>query len=397
MQHVTSGVLASIAVVVSCTPPKVPQLQSLPPLKITEDAFEPARLELDSHLVSYTERGGYPEYILGPGDVLEITLREVELTTELATVRPDSNISFGLVENVRAGGKTLAELDQDLTAAVGSFIKNPKIDVQVSQYNSKIVSLLGAIESISTSEQQTGQGQYPLTKKTTVLDLILQAGGTTQDAQLNKVQLIRRGETYTLNLQTALSGDQSHNVILQAEDIIRVLGSGQLNKRVVVVGEVLNGGVYLLTEDATLLDAMGRAGGMAPMALRDDVRVIRSTRAGAKMFAVNFDRITNDLDLRQNVVLENNDIVFVPRSFIGDIAQTLDRIGPLLNILLLPASYRDLYTTGGGLRLDTGEPPEAGGSTIFTRALPGTSPAGKGVVADEEGSEKQEEGDGEEE
>ena len=389
MRHFTSGcLLIAIAVMGACTPPQVPNLEPLPEVKsFTDVPFEPAMLEIDTEKLPYTERRGYPEYIIGPADVLELTLREVELTTELVTVRPDSNISFGLVENIKAGGRTLAEIDDALTAAVGSFIKDPKVDVSIYEYNSKRVSLLGAIESISMAVQQTGQGQYPLSKKTKVLDLILQAGGTSQDAQLNRVQLIRSGVTHTLNLQTALSGEQSHNVILQADDIVRVPGAGQVNKRVVVIGEVVSPNVYLLTEDATLLDAMGQAGGMGPMALRDDVRVIRSTRKGPKMFGVNFDRITRELDLRQNVALENNDIIFVPRSFVGDIAQTFDRLEPMLEVLLLPAAFRDLYTTGGGLRLNTGEAPEAGARTIFTRALPGTSPAGKGAVPEGESEE----------
>ena len=383
--------LLCLTVLNGCTPPQVPVLEALPEPKITtESEFDPNMLESDPRLMPFTEKRGYPEYIIGPGDVMEITLRQVNLTTETVTVRPDSNISFGLVENVKAGGRTLAEIDRDLTSAVSQFIKEPKIDVVVTEYNSKRVSLLGAVESISTASQQTGQGQYSLTKKTKVLDIILEAGGTTQDAQLSKVQLTRSAKTYTLDLSAALSGDQSHNVVLQAEDIVRVPGSGA-SKRVVVIGEVTLPDVFLLSEDATLLDAMGQARGMTPMALRDDIRVIRSTREGAKMFGVNFDRITDDLDLRQNVALENNDIVYVPRSFTGDIAQTLDRVGPLLDILLLPASFRDLYTTGGGLRLDTGEPPESGSGSIFTRALPGTTPALKGAIPPEEETDEEDE------
>ena len=49
------------------------------------------------------------------------------------------------------------------------------------------------------------------------------------------------------------------------------------------------------------------------------------------------------------MALENDDIIFVPRSFIGDVNDVITKIEPLLNILLLPATYRDLYTTGGGL------------------------------------------------
>ena len=82
------------------------------------------------------------------------------------------------------------------------------------------------------------------------------------------------------------------------------------------------------------------------------------------------------------MALENDDIIFVPRSFIGDVNDVIAKIEPLLNILLLPATYRDLYTTGGGLRLDTGPPPASTAS--FTRTLPGTGkPAGDGRDGDD--------------
>jgi len=70
----------------------------------------------------------------------------------------------------------------------------------------------------------------------------------------------------------------------------------------------------------------------------------------------------------------------------GDINDVLNKAGPLLSVLLLPATYRDLYSTGGGLRIDTGTPTE--GAATFTRTLPGTS--AKPVAAEgaeEEGSD----------
>ena len=61
----------------------------------------------------------------------------------------------------------------------------------------------------------------------------------------------------------------------------------------------------------------------------------------------------------------------------------------LLNVLLIPATYRDLYTTGGGLWVDTGDPAETGATQGFTRPLPGT--AGKPVVVEGEEAEQDEE------
>ena len=101
-------------------------------------------------------------------------------------------------------------------------------------------------------------------------------------------------------------------------------------------------------------------------------------------------------DLSQNVVLSNNDIVFVPRSFMGDVNDVITKIEPLLNVLLIPATYRDLYTTGGGLRVDTGEPAVSSTTQGFTRPLPGVGKLVVPPVEEEEEGEEQD-GDGEQE
>ena len=96
------------------------------------------------------------------------------------------------------------------------------------------------------------------------------------------------------------------------------------------------------------------------------------------MFRLDFDRVTAG-DMDQNVALKSEDVIYVPRSFMGDVNDAIAKIDPLLSILLLPATYRDLYTTGGGLRIDTGE--TEGTGSVFTRTLPGT--AGKATTGAE--------------
>ena len=323
-------VAAAACLAAGCTAPPYPAVAPLPKQKpISAEAFDASQLPVNPELQAYELVGNVPVYLLGPGDLLEVTLRDEDVSFEEVLVRPDGNISFSLVENLPAQGLTVSELDSALTAALRRYLRDPKIDVEITEHRSKLVSVLGAILSINTAGKQTGQGRYPLRTRTTVLDIILEAGGTTEDAQLDKVQLIRGGRPYTLNLQRALStGDQSYNVILQAGDMVVVPGSGQLNKKVVVLGEVAHPNVYMFPEDTYLLDAMSKAGGMSPTALRDDIRVIRATSEGPRMFTVNFDRITRHLDLAQNMLLFNNDIVFVPRSFIGDVNEALAKISP---------------------------------------------------------------------
>ncbi|MBT4504022.1 MAG: polysaccharide export protein [Gemmatimonadetes bacterium] len=366
-------------------PPPVPQL--LPEEEVVE-LLEP--LPVTPHLQAYVEADGFPEYLIGPGDLLTIALRDVEVVVEKVTVRPDGNISFSLAEDIQAAGSTATQLDSALTAALGRFLRRPKVDVEVTEYRSKMISVLGAVQTVVTSGTKTGQGRYPLRGKSTVLDIILEAGGTTPDAQLDRVQLLRHGKGYTLDLQRVLeTGDPDHNPVVQGEDIIIVPGAAALTKKVIVLGEVQAPNVYLFAEDASLLEAVSRAGGLNANALRDDIRLIRGTEEGPQMFTVNFERITQFGDLQQNVGLKNNDIIYIPRSFMGDVNDVITKVEPLLDLLLLPSTYRDLYTTGGGLRIDTGEPPETGTNQVFTQPLPGFKPAVP--AAEQEEKEKKKE------
>lgn len=342
-----------------------------------------AAIPTDPMRQAYTERGGFSEYIIGVGDKLRFTLRDLQVTKEEVSVRPDGNISFSMLENVSAAGRTPTELDDDVTERLSRFLRTPRVDVEVIEYHSKIVSLLGAIETLESAPVKSGQGRYPLKGKTTLLDIILEAGGTTPDAQLDHVQLIRGDGSFRLNLQSVLaSGAQKDNIILQGGDVVIVPGTSLRSKKVIVLGEVARPNVYMFADDARLMEALSQAGDFTDAALRDDIRLIRVVEGSAQMYSINFERLVNHGDFRQNVALENDDIIFVPRSFIGDVNDVITKIEPLLNILLLPATYRDLYTTGGGLRLDTGEPPASTGS--FIRTLPGTAkPAGGGRDGDD--------------
>ncbi len=359
---------------------------SVPPVSdVSAIPVPPQRdaLPTDPMHQAFTDRGGFPAYIIGAGDQLGLTLRDVKLTKEEVVVRPDGNISFSMLENVRAAGRTPTELDVDLTERLSRFLRAPKVDVEVLTFQSKIVSVLGAIETLGGGGVKSSQGRYPLRGKTTVLDIILEAGGPTPDAQIDQVQLIRGEGSFRLDLRSVLSsGEQTDNVILQGGDIVIVPGSSLRSKKVIVLGEVMRPNVYMFSDNARLVEALSQAGGFAEAGLRNDVRLIRVVEGSAQMYSINFERLANQGDFRQNVALESDDIIFVPRSFIGDVNDVIGKIEPLLNVLLLPATYRDLYTTGGGLRLKTGEPT---GSTTFTRTLPGTAkPAGDGRDGEDE-------------
>ena len=132
------------------------------------------------------------------------------------------------------------------------------------------------------------------------------------------------------------------------------------------------------------------ANGLKTTALRDDIRIIRPGEVKPEMFTVDIKRITTHGDLEQNVVLNKNGIIFVPRSFMGDVNDVITKIEPLLNVLLIPATYRDLDKTGGGLRVDTGDAAATGTTTGFTRPLPGVGKLAVPVEDEEQQEEDRE-------
>lgn len=361
-----------------------PDLEEAGIVTLAQAPAAPVEIPFDPELAAFRDVSGFPDYVIGPSDVLRITMRDVEVTQETVMVRSDGNISFSLVENIHAAGKTLTELDAALTAELGKYLRHPKVDVDVAEYNSKIASLLGAIREVSRQGVWTGQGRYPLKTKTSVLDLILEAGGTTADSQLERVQLIRGGRSYQLDLQRVLdTGDNSQNVILQGGDIVIVPGTELRSKKVIILGEVARPNVYMFSGDARFSEALSQAGGLTYSALRDDVRLIRVVEGEPRMYSLNFERLMQRGDMSQNVALQNDDIIYVPRSFMGDVNQVITTIQPLLSVLLMPATYRDLYTTGEGLRLDSGLP-EGGVGAVYTRPLPGTGKPASPSAEDEE-------------
>ena len=332
---------------------------------------------------SYTEEFGFPEYLIGPTDELKIKLAfGTQETEETVVVRPDGRISFELVHDLEVAGLTPREVDDLLTESLIVYLKVPKVDVLVDKYNSRRVALLGAIQTTQQAGDN-GPGVYSLTGKKTVLDIILEAGGPTDDAQLDSIKLTRGSKEYIINLNRI----KDASITLEGGDLVRVPGLSVVDRKVLVIGEVRSQGVFSFPSDVSVMEAVIRAGGFTNDAVREDIKIIRGDASNPQMFSVDAESILENADLAQNIILENNDILYVPRSFISDINVAINKINPILSLIVWPSTYRDLYTTGGGLRIDTG-PPETGTTTLRTLPI-GKPTAGAKAVADNEKDSKE--------
>ena len=320
----------------------------------------------------FKETRGVPEYIIGPGDVLTLTYwmpyssslftagQQTQGTAEgfmqtnfNVTVRPDGKISYSFGDDIPVAGHTASEVREILFNRIKDYIKKPRLEVFVKEYKSKSALLFGRINNIQNPLGMTGPGKYPLKEKTAILDLIITAGGPVTgipqrsslrtdynyggNGDLRKVDLIRKGKKYTLNLYSALfGGDMSQNVILDDGDMITVPEESTFARRVYVFGQVNSPAVLSLTDANDVLTAISLTGGYTPLAVQTDIKIVReyTERQGKPLvLSVNMNDILKRGDLSQNIALQDGDLVYVPRMVIGDINEFIATINPLYGFL----------------------------------------------------------------
>ena len=159
------------------------------------------------------------DYLIGNGDVLEIvTWKEPDFSREEVIVRLDGFISFPLIDDVVAAGKTPMQLKAEIEARLKDFVADPNVTVSVRSGASKRFYILG--EVINT-------GEYPLVKNLTVLQAFAVAGGFTEWASKKEIILFRREggkeEVIRIDYRDILRGrDFSQNVFIRADDTIIV-------------------------------------------------------------------------------------------------------------------------------------------------------------------------------
>jgi protein involved in polysaccharide export with SLBB domain len=288
---------------------------------------------------------GIAEYKIGPGDVLEITYWEASVPKkEEIVVRPDGKISFGFVEDLPVNGLTVSQLDALLTKHMRNYVRRPQIDVIVKEYNSKTISLLGAIQY--RNAPNTGPGKYKLSGKTTLIEILTRAGGPAEKANLNSINIRRKnGESISIDLFKAIhQGDPSKDFVLDNEDVVFIPTLDKDGHRVYVFGEVEKPGSYTFTDNKIrLIDAISEAGGPTVFASESDTKVVRGDITKPEIITANLKSLVEKGDQSQNVALVSGDLVYVPRNGYGGINIFFKRIKPLLELLIWPARAVNEY------------------------------------------------------
>ena len=158
-----------------------------------------------------------PEYVIGPEDVLLISVwKESDLTATLP-VRPDGKISLPLLSDVQAAGLTPIQLAQSVTEKLKKYIADPRVTVVVTAINSKRIYMVGEVAHT---------GPIPMLPNMTALQA-LSSAGLTQFANTKNIYILRmengKQQKMPVNYRKLVKGEQmEQNYVLQPGDTIVV-------------------------------------------------------------------------------------------------------------------------------------------------------------------------------
>ena len=290
-----------------------------------------------------------PSYIIGPWDQLTITdktLQELFGQSEKydVTVASDGYISVplpdGTQQNVLAAGDTLDKLATDIRNLFGKTLKNPLVFTQISRYRPINVYISGEvakpgvykIESTTTlleGDTAVNASELTLTK------VIQLAGGLKPRADITSVVLIRglSSDKKVIDLKSFFNPESSvQDLSLQSGDTVYVPKTDRVENQaqnnvlllgklayqevpVSIVGEVKTPGGFIFSNDSTLFDALGKAGGLNVIGTLKKIKFSRYDEKGIfRSQELNIDELLQRGIKFEEIALRPNDVIEIESS-----------------------------------------------------------------------------------
>jgi polysaccharide export outer membrane protein len=158
------------------------------------------------------------DYLLGPEDIIDVSVWKEEDLSKEVTVRPDGKISLPLIGDIRAEGLSAEALGEQIKQALTDYVDAPTVTVTVVAINSLEVFIQGEVNS---------PGRYDLRSNYTVLQALSLAGGFTEWAKRDEIVILRRqgGQVANIpvNYEKIISGEApQQNIFLKRGDTIVV-------------------------------------------------------------------------------------------------------------------------------------------------------------------------------
>ncbi len=148
------------------------------PCRAQEEKATPAPKGQETVIVAGTEA----DYIIGPGDLMDISVWKDEALTKQVVVLPDNKINFPLIGEVLAGGRTVAQVKKDIEEKLLPYIPEPVLSVEVKQVNSMLIYVVGRVNS---------PGRFILNTNVNVLQALAISGGLNPFAKRDKIKIFR--------------------------------------------------------------------------------------------------------------------------------------------------------------------------------------------------------------
>jgi|SRR5271170_2029560 len=157
-----------------------------------------------------------PSYVIGPDDVLMVSVwKEPDLTSTLP-VRPDGSISLPLLNDVQAAGLTPMQLAAAITEKLKKYVSDPRVTVVVKEINSKKIYVTGEVQHTGALQMQPGM---------TVLQALADAGFT-QFANTKRIYVLRTEngveQKIPVNYKRLVKGQPGQDITLKPGDTIVV-------------------------------------------------------------------------------------------------------------------------------------------------------------------------------
>ena len=306
-------------------------------------------------------------YILGVGDVLEVSVYNHSDLTTTQSIRPDGKVSIIPVGEVMARGLTIEKLKTTVEAKLRRLLKNPIVNivvdefkskpiiisdpivnVVVTKYNSKKVSILGEVEK---------PGILRLKSDTRLIEGISLMGGLAESADLKRAMIFRDQKILPVSFRRLFKqGDISQNLYLEAGDTIFIPSSSE--NKVYVIGEVKKPGTVVWEGDLRLLEAVALAGGYTKNSKPQNVLVIKGGLAEPTLILTDAESITKKGVLENNIPLESGDMIYVPQSEMASIERYMDFAMKILAPILAVES--GVILGDSATRVLTGKEPRVG-------------------------------------
>ena len=277
------------------------------------------------------------QYLIGPGDVLQITVwGHPELTIPAGSFRDpassgqqvgdDGYLYYPYVGMVKAAGMNIAALRDILTDKLSSYIQDPQLDVRVVAYRSKRVYVVGEVNT---------PGVLPLNDvPLTIADAISLSGGLTENAHKSGVNVSRDGVVHEIDLRALYDfADSSQNLTLKHGDIVNVLDRSQ--QKVFVMGEVRTPrSVEIINGHLTLAAALGEVGGVIQNSANSGaIYVVRGTdKDKPEIFHLDA-RYATGMLLAERFDMQAQDVIFVDTAGISKWNRVITQLLPSISII----------------------------------------------------------------